>query len=265
VTIIRPAQTGWAPERAASSSPSLFPAGTRPSAAEIPELPETPCTARPAAEEAITLEQYRQFRIHTLTQRQARLRQQPAAPDPPIRTVRSTLRKVRCGGRISGNSISRRRRGPITPKPEARPGNRRPRSPRSVNPVEKFYWSLSRCVRPRLLRRPLSCGGVPPPEPTNRPVIAALLPPATIPCRRCKGCPHRSSVARPIFAEVEVWALGICRGLHRKPSSFDELIFRCNRGRTRHATFSSRLGVGAPRQPSRKMLALYRKYRYKVS
>jgi protein gp37 len=67
------------------------------------------CIARPAPEEAITLEQYREFRIHGLTQHWARLAQQPTASDPPVRTARSTLRKVRRGVRTSGNRISCKR------------------------------------------------------------------------------------------------------------------------------------------------------------
>jgi hypothetical protein len=50
------------------------------------------------------LEQYREFRIHGLTQLRARLAQQLATPDPPVRTARSTLRKVRRGMRTSGNT-----------------------------------------------------------------------------------------------------------------------------------------------------------------
>jgi hypothetical protein len=54
-----------------------------------------------------------------------------------------------------------------------------------------------------------------------------------------------------IFSELEVWALGVPRGLHRKhlQSYLDEFVFRFNRRRTRDAAFLSLLGVAAAREP----------------
>jgi hypothetical protein len=46
---------------------------------------------------------------------------------------------------------------------------------------------------------------------------------------------------RRIFADLKVWALGIYHGLRRKylQPYLDELVFRFNRRRTRHAAFRS--------------------------
>jgi hypothetical protein len=82
-TIIAPAQTASAPEPEpsppASSAPAPEPASPRVFAAEIAKFLAT--QHAPAANEVITFEQYRDFRIHDLTQRRARLTQQLAAPN----------------------------------------------------------------------------------------------------------------------------------------------------------------------------------------
>ena len=80
-TIIAPAQTASAPEPEPSSpaSPAPPPASPRVFAAEIAEF--LAAQRAPVADEVITFEQYRDFRIHDLTQRRARLAQQPAAPN----------------------------------------------------------------------------------------------------------------------------------------------------------------------------------------
>jgi hypothetical protein len=80
-TIIAPAQTTSAPEPEPSSpaSPAPRPASQRVFAAEIAEF--LAAHGAPAANEVITFEQYRDFRIHDLTQRRARLAQQLAAPN----------------------------------------------------------------------------------------------------------------------------------------------------------------------------------------
>jgi hypothetical protein len=54
-----------------------------------------------------------------------------------------------------------------------------------------------------------------------------------------------------IFFELEVWALGVPRGLRRKhlQSYLDEFVFRFNRRRTRHAAFRSLLGIAAGHPP----------------
>ena len=80
-TIIAPAQTASAPEPEPSSpaSPAPPPVSPRVFAAEIAEF--LAAQRAPVADEVITFEQYRDFRIHDLTQRRARLAQQPAAPN----------------------------------------------------------------------------------------------------------------------------------------------------------------------------------------
>jgi hypothetical protein len=82
-TIIAPAQTASAPEpepsSPASPAPPPTPASPRVFAAEIAKFLATP--RAPAANDVITFEQYRDFRIHDLTQRRARLMQQLAAPN----------------------------------------------------------------------------------------------------------------------------------------------------------------------------------------
>jgi len=80
-TIITPAQTTSAPEPEPSSpaSPAPRPASQRVFASEIAEF--LAAHGAPAANEVITFEQYRDFRIHDLTQRRARLAQQLAAPN----------------------------------------------------------------------------------------------------------------------------------------------------------------------------------------
>jgi hypothetical protein len=82
-TIIAPAQTASAPEpepsSPASPAPPPAPASPRVFAAEIAEF--LVAQRAPAANEVITFEQYRDSRIHDLTQRRARLAQQLAAPN----------------------------------------------------------------------------------------------------------------------------------------------------------------------------------------
>jgi hypothetical protein len=82
-TIIAPAQTASAPEPEpsppASPAPPPEPASPRVFAAEIAKFLAT--QHAPAANEVITFEQYRDFRIHDLTQRRARVAQQLAAPN----------------------------------------------------------------------------------------------------------------------------------------------------------------------------------------
>jgi hypothetical protein len=48
-----------------------------------------------------------------------------------------------------------------------------------------------------------------------------------------------------IFSNLKLWALGVYHGLRRKhlQSDLDELVFRFNRRRTRHAAFRSLLGI----------------------
>jgi hypothetical protein len=82
-TIIPPAQTASAPEpepsSQASPAPPPAPASLRVLAAEFEEF--LAARRAPAADEVITFEQYRDFRIHDLTQRRARLAQQLGAPN----------------------------------------------------------------------------------------------------------------------------------------------------------------------------------------
>jgi hypothetical protein len=81
-TIIAPAQMASAPEPESSSpaSPGLQRAQASPRVlAEIAEF--LAAQRAPAADEVTTFEQYRDFRIHDLTQRRARLAQQLAAPN----------------------------------------------------------------------------------------------------------------------------------------------------------------------------------------
>jgi hypothetical protein len=82
-TIIAPAQTASAPEpepsSPASPAPPPTPASLRVFAAEIVEF--LAAQRAPAADEVITFEQYRDFRIRDLTQRRARLARQLAAPN----------------------------------------------------------------------------------------------------------------------------------------------------------------------------------------
>ena len=51
--------------------------------------------------------------------------------------------------------------------------------------------------------------------------------------------------AHRVFANLKVWALGLCHGLREKhlQSYLDEFVFRFNRRRARHAAFRSLLGV----------------------
>jgi hypothetical protein len=79
-TIIAPAQTASAlePEPSSPASPAPWPASQRVFATEIAEF--LAAQRAPVANEVITFEQYRDFRIHDLTQRRARLAQQLAAP-----------------------------------------------------------------------------------------------------------------------------------------------------------------------------------------
>jgi hypothetical protein len=81
-TIIAPTQTASAPEPEPSSPASPAPpapASPRVFAAEIAEF--LAARRAPAADEVITFVQYRDFRIHDLMQRRARLAQQLAAPN----------------------------------------------------------------------------------------------------------------------------------------------------------------------------------------
>jgi hypothetical protein len=80
--IIAPTQTASAPEPEQSSPASPAPPPARASPRVLAEIAEFFAAQRaPAADEVITFEQYRDFRIHDLTQRRARLAQQPAAPN----------------------------------------------------------------------------------------------------------------------------------------------------------------------------------------
>jgi len=81
-TIIAPAQTASAPEPEPNSPASPAPPPAQASPRVLAEIAEFFAAQRaPAADEVITFEQYRDFRIHDLTQRRARLAQQPAAPN----------------------------------------------------------------------------------------------------------------------------------------------------------------------------------------
>jgi hypothetical protein len=81
-TIIAPAQMASAPEPEPSSPASPAPPPAPASPRVLAEIAEFLAAQRaPAADEVITFEQYRDFRIHDLTQRRARLAQQLAAPN----------------------------------------------------------------------------------------------------------------------------------------------------------------------------------------
>jgi hypothetical protein len=78
-TIIASAQTASAPEPESSSQASPAPSPAPASPSVFAEF--LAAQRAPAADEVITFEQYRVFRIHDLTQRRARLAQQLAAPN----------------------------------------------------------------------------------------------------------------------------------------------------------------------------------------
>lgn len=54
-----------------------------------------------------------------------------------------------------------------------------------------------------------------------------------------------------VFSNLKTWALGVYHGLRRQhlQSYLDEFVFRFNRRRTRHAAFSSLLGIAAATAP----------------
>ncbi len=57
--------------------------------------------------------------------------------------------------------------------------------------------------------------------------------------------------AHRVFSNLKTWALGVYHGPHPKrlQSYLDELVFRFNRRRTRHAAFKSLLGIATPAKP----------------